>query len=423
MARKKIDRKKAVIVGIIWSIAYFSFILYYVGNDLGFNLLSAKDWESTYIAFMAGQFAIEPDKLILLLLTLILLVPVWLIGWKAFYSVNWRVPRFLLHRKEVQFKRELIIAPNKSKLQAPVKLRLQSSNPYSGLKKEAFGDLPEVPATTPNTHHVVSVVEKTTGAADIQDIIAYADQYSVDTFKDVVLDGAKIPLAISTDDKAILITLLDTPDATWIIDVSDEESEWYSESSHIPSPTAFIRKAADALKALEPDSQVIPAVVVTNGEIYDAADIAKHYEAMGIQILRFKNGGPTDLTPLESFIDAHFVSKINNTSTQQESPDTVAVDDVENILNNPVSFQGEDVNNIDENTLQENDEYAQIVSPNEDAQNAWPDELSKTFNNISDVTPEEQLFDEEFVLTNDMKVSQYNENIEKNVKDDTDETN
>ena len=47
MARKKIDRKKAVIVGIIWSIAYFSFILYYVGNDLGFNLLSGKDWEST----------------------------------------------------------------------------------------------------------------------------------------------------------------------------------------------------------------------------------------------------------------------------------------------------------------------------------------------------------------------------------------
>ena len=94
MARKKIDRKKAVIVGIIWSIAYFSFIFYYVGNDLGFNLLSAKDWESTYIAFMAGQFAIEPDKLILLLLTLILLVPVWLIGWKAFYSINRKVPRF-----------------------------------------------------------------------------------------------------------------------------------------------------------------------------------------------------------------------------------------------------------------------------------------------------------------------------------------
>lgn len=341
MAGKKIDRKKAIIVGAVWSVAYFTFILYYVSNDLGFNLLSPKDWETTYIAFMAGQFSIEPDKLILLVLTLILLVPVWLIGWKAFYSINWKFPRFLLRHKEARFKRELIITPNKGKLQAPVKLRLQSANPYSGLKKEDFGQLPELPVSTQDTHHVVSVVEKTTASTDVQDIIAYASQYGVDTFKDVVLDGIKVPLAVSTDDKAVLITLLDTPEATWIVDITDEESEWYSETSHIPSPTAFIKKAADALQALEPDSLVIPAVVITDGKIYDATDIANHYEAMGIQILRFKNGAPASLKTLESFIDAHFAAKSDTIPEQEHYDNAFDTNETDDVLNEPYSAQAQ----------------------------------------------------------------------------------
>lgn len=360
MAKKKIDRKKAAIVGIIWSFAYFTFILYYVSKDLGFNLLSPHDWESTYIAFMAGQFAIEPDKLILLLLTLILLVPVWLIGWKAFYSVNWKMPRFLLRHKEVQFKRELIISPNKGKLQAPVKLRLQSGSPYSGLKKEAFGDLPEVPVGDQSAHHIVSVVEKETALTDVQDIIALAQSYAVDTFKDVVLEGAKVPIAISTDDKAILITLLDTPDATWIIDVTDEESEWYSETSHIPSPTAFIKKAAEALKMLEPDSNVIPAVVITNGEIYDGSDIAKHYEGLGIKILRFKNGKPENLMTLENFVAENFSLKTNNEGIEYgvSMEDNEILDDTQNI------YASEEISIPENKEIEENFYVQQETSNN-----------------------------------------------------------
>ena len=461
MAGKKVDRKKAAIVGTVWSVAYFTFILYYVSNDLGFNLLSPHDWESTYIAFMAGQFSIEPDKLILLLLTLILLVPVWLIGWKAFYSVNWKMPRFLLRHKEIQFKRELIITPNKGKLQAPVKLRLQSSNPYSGLKKEAFGDLPELPVTSHDAHNVVSVVEKTTAADNVQDIIAYVNRYNVDTFKDVVLDGAKVPLAISTDDKAILITLLDIPDATWIIDVSDEESEWYCETSHIPSPTAFIKEAADALKALEPDSL--------------APDIAKHYEAMGIQIFRFKNGAPATLQTLESFIDANFVAKTDELSTQ--AADIPAMQPADDTLIPPSSLDDENINEQEyfetgdetfDDTVYENDSfedaaleggtiasnsfedihteggasegdvYAENIGINDTNKNMMPED--ETFDTATtdaaqqgmyeggnnDFFSDESLQDEDkdtFVLTKDLQLPQSDEFARKPVKDDTDETN
>lgn len=324
MAKKKIDRKKAAIVGVIWSFAYLTFILYYVSHDLGFNLLSPTDWKTTYIAFMAGQFSIEPDKLILLLLTLILLIPVWLIGWKAFYSVNWKIPKFLLKHKEVQFKRELIITPNKGKLQAPVKLRLQSGAPSLGLHKEAFGELPAVPEAPHDEHHIVSVVENLATVDEVQEMIDFANQYNVDTFKDVVLEGNKVPLAISTDDKAILITVLDTPNATWIMDVTDDNSEWYSETAHVASPTAFIKRAAEALKSLEPDSHVIPSVVLTNGEIYDAADIVKHFESLGIKILRFKNGGPAEIQTLESFVDENFSLKSFDesvTDINTQSPD------------------------------------------------------------------------------------------------------
>lgn len=469
MAGKKIDRKKAIIVGAVWSVAYFTFILYYVSNDLGFNLLSPKDWETTYIAFMAGQFAIEPDKLILLLLTLILLVPVWLIGWKAFYSVNWKVPRFLLRQKEARFKRELIIAPNKGKLQAPVKLRLQSSNPYSGLKKEDFGQLPELPTPPQDARHVVSVVEKTTTPNDVQDIIAYADRYGIDTFKDVVLDGIKVPLAVSTDDKAILITLLDTPDATWIVDITDEESEWYCETSHIPSPTAFIKKATDALQALEPDSLVIPAVVITDGEIYDATDIANHYEAMGIQILRFKNGAPASLKTLESFIDAHFAAKSDIIPDHEHYGSALDMNGTDDVLNEPYPTQAqnkevddyfepgpqtsddtvyEDDNFDDtffesnsvketpfEGNINENDIEAEDIIENGSGENIRPrnnpieetatvetkEQTGKDY--FSDMIPQNYTDDDAFVLTKDLQLPEDGTEIQKNVKDVENETN
>lgn len=304
MAKNKIDYKKSAIVGIIWTVAYTFLVVYYVYHDLGFNLLSADQWSSTYIAFNAGVWAIDSTESVLLALTVLLFFPVWIIGWYSLYKVNWHF-NFLHKKKEINFKRELILTPKNSKLQAPVKLRLQNHQFTSMVRDE---DTP-ISQKTADTSRIIATKDVVVDEADKQAIIQLAAHYNADPFQDVVLEGSKIPLAISTDETAVLIVLLNTVDASWVADDQDVLSDWYSDTIAVPSPAAFVKNAANILQNLEQDSNVIPVIVITRGTLLGADDIVRAVEAEGIKLLRYGEGTPDTLGSLEDFLDNTFERK------------------------------------------------------------------------------------------------------------------
>lgn len=297
---KKMNYKKAGIVGLCWSIAYFCVVLYYTYMDLGFNLLSTTQWQSTYIAFVNGLWAIDSKEGVLLLLTILLFFPLWIVGWVAFYKVNWRLPLWMKH-KEKEFKRELIVTPKKGKLHVPVKLRLQNSS-----FKSAHTPITPVKREDTKTHQVST--PQTQAVNDIQDIIALSENFAVDTFQNVVLGDEKVPLAISTDDVAVLITMLDTPGAAWAADLS-QNGEWYTAGARLPSPITTIQTAAAILQELEPDSQVIPVLVITRGEIMDADSVVSFCTQQNVRLLRFNDGMPDTIPELIDFMNNTFRKK------------------------------------------------------------------------------------------------------------------
>ena len=67
MANKKINYKKAILSTIIWTIIYFAFIIYYIKQDLGINLLSSEEVRVKYIGFISGQWSMDTRSSLLFL--------------------------------------------------------------------------------------------------------------------------------------------------------------------------------------------------------------------------------------------------------------------------------------------------------------------------------------------------------------------
>ena len=79
---------KALVVGIIWSYLYIfvtELLLYYLWN---FDYLSPQDWQ-TINTFWEHGGVIKTGKDYLFLLSLLLVVPLWLLGWKYLYRQNY----------------------------------------------------------------------------------------------------------------------------------------------------------------------------------------------------------------------------------------------------------------------------------------------------------------------------------------------
>ena len=79
---------KAVVVGVIWSVLYLFvsrclFVLW-----AGFDYFSIEDWKLIEHRWKAGA-VIKNVHDYLVLFYLLMLVPVWLLGWKYWYRLNY----------------------------------------------------------------------------------------------------------------------------------------------------------------------------------------------------------------------------------------------------------------------------------------------------------------------------------------------
>lgn len=302
---KKINLRKAVWTTFFWTVAYFSVVIYYVYKDLGINLLSAADLQTKYYGFIYGQWSLDSNKTILLIASLFLFFPVWIFGAMTFYKINWKMPR-LFKRSERSFKKQLLIKPQDGKLRMPVKLQLKSSG-YTPASTPLSAPVMTTPPAQDDT--VLSAVEKDDAIPQYANLLQLARQYHVDIFENTVLDNLTVPVAISKDDEdlAVLMTFIGGEQEHYSVNIEDGlDGDWYGTMAPIESPAAFIKEAADRLKALEENAQIIPVVVITAGQIEEADEVARFLKESGVELLRFSNGGPESLTSVKDFFDQLF---------------------------------------------------------------------------------------------------------------------
>ena len=107
---------------------------------------------------------------------------------------------------------------------------------------------------------------------------------------------------IGVADKQICLCLLDKEPGDWLADeerFNDEESLWFSESSHRISPVRKVdvarRILEDKLKEADLNFTVKPYVVVQLGNIINAEDMFEIWDGMAVNVTRIDRGTPKEL--------------------------------------------------------------------------------------------------------------------------------
>lgn len=328
---KKVNKKKAFLCFLWWTVFYLPVVIYYVYRDLNINLLSITDMQNKYDGFISGQWAMDTTDTLLFLGTVVLFFPVWIIGTVILYQINFKCPK-LFKIREKSFKQKLVLNVHNdgvSKPKMPIKLKLQSAGQFSSLHTQQ-PDTPR-PVISDETHALLSAVEKNGTDQIISQLMTIAQAYGAECFVNIDLDGYQIPLAISTDDEtAVLITIVNEQNSQLIIDTSDGiNGDWFGTMTPLPSPAKFIKEGATKLLALEPSSRVIPVIVLASGEITDCAEVVHMLNQNGIILTRFNQGKPDILETIEEFLDkilSHNSSQ-TNTNTEDIIPDIPVMED------------------------------------------------------------------------------------------------
>jgi len=107
-------------------------------------------------------------------------------------------------------------------------------------------------------------------------------------------------IGISSD--KICLCLLDKENGDWLADeerFNDEEPLWFSENSHRISPVRKVDLAKQALEEKIKENnlnfEVIPYVVIPNGNIINAEDMFEIWDNMHINVTRIDRGTPKEL--------------------------------------------------------------------------------------------------------------------------------
>lgn len=291
---------KSIIVTTIWAAIYFGIIMPIVGAILNFNFLSFYAWIEKWVAFKEYRWQIDNVHDTILVLTMILWIPIFLFTTIKLVKKRYRI-KFRLKPKTV-IKRTLQVKNDKPKYAQP---RALPSTVQA--KKYVAPQLPgqELAKTTEaggNKAHT-NVLQM------IKSMATIARKFKVEIFQHILLEGYKVPMAVSTDARAVLIEIVNQKNANWSVEFSDDvnESNWYSEGGVLDKLTVDLLGASNALARAEPNSEVLSAIVLTEGKILNAKQTEKYFKDKGILLLQYNNGEPkSDLLDFASFISAHF---------------------------------------------------------------------------------------------------------------------
>ena len=131
------------------------------------------------------------------------------------------------------------------------------------------------------------------------------NELGCDLFENVLLDNITVPLVLATDSVAFLMTFL-LEEREWIADeeAADEDLDptWFSAEGLITSPFYLMSKAAERLKQQEPESEIIPVVVLCEGSILNAGALKSQWEEKNGFVVSFNKDTDGTLQTLQELL-------------------------------------------------------------------------------------------------------------------------
>ncbi|MBQ9089557.1 MAG: hypothetical protein IJY58_00700 [Alphaproteobacteria bacterium] len=337
MAKKnKLHPIKLILTGVLWSAFYFGIFMVALGWFLDFNFLSATSWSEKYQAFIDYRWKIKTGFDFVLLFFMLFWIPLWLIGWRLVYLVKWEKFKPSPRRRTI-VKKTFELNENKPLYHMPRKMPATVQ-----VRRYVAPKLPN------QVEEVKSGSKSHTNLVQMIRLIAtLAKKYKVEIFQHILLEGNRVPMAISTDARAVLIEIVNRKNVNWSVEFSDDvtQSNWYSEGGVMDKLAMDLVRATASLAKSEPNSEILSAIIVTDGRILNTKQAVDYFKSKGIFLIGFNNAEPkSDLPDLASFLSAYFDLKDGETDpaphpvekvplrqkeTNQEQPSDNVSNDIE----------------------------------------------------------------------------------------------
>jgi len=291
---------KLAIVGAVWGFVYFLYVVPSLSVLFQFDFLSSEAWHERWLAFENYNWRIRSLPDVLLFSMMVLWIPLYFVGWLLFYKVNWMAFRIKPKPKTV-VKRALDLKKEKPLYAKPRAMpsTIQATK-YVAPKLPGQEEEEQKQTTTKSHKNVVQMIKQ---------MAVVARKFKVEIFQHILLEGHKVPMAISTAARALMIEIVNRKDVNWSVDFNDDilASTWYSEGGMMERLAEDLIKASEALARAEPGSEVIKAICVTEGRILNAKPTVEYFKNHGIHLLVFNNGQPQgDILDFSSFLSAYF---------------------------------------------------------------------------------------------------------------------
>lgn len=302
---KKISFLKLVLTGLFWTPFYFYLIVPFVGYWVDFDLLSHTAWAEKYNDFINYKWRVNTLTELRLLLVMLLWIPFWFIGWFFLYRVNWKKFKPAPRRRKIK-RKVFELNENKPIYHMPRKMpsTVQASR-YVAPK------LPnQVETVAPGAKSHTNLVQM------IRMVATLAKKYKVEIFQHILLEGNRVPLAISTDARAVLIEIVNKKNVNWSVEFTDDvtQSGWYSEGGVMERLAKDLLGASASLARSEPNSEILSAILIMDGRILNAKQAVEYFKSKGIFLIGYNNAEPSsELPDLASFLSAYFDLKPGET--------------------------------------------------------------------------------------------------------------
>ncbi|MDR2902855.1 MAG: hypothetical protein LBU87_07135 [Lactobacillales bacterium] len=306
MALKVKKTLKILLIGLLWTFLYVCAVVPLYIKIYDFNLLSFSDWYGKWRDFWEYRWEINTGSDVLLSLMMLFFFPLWIYGWYLAVRLASKIKLTYFRRKKFE-KNIGEYSANTKKTFTPKKMRVQSAHLLTISLEEAKNNK-MAKTSSPSSS---APQKRNNFDADIAALSQIAKSYEVDTFSNLVFEGVQLPLAVSTDDIALLCWIINDKESNWVVDLTEEvaKSDWYSEERHLISPSIDLEKVSKILKEKEESSTIHCAIILTQGNLLNAGETISYYQGKGYSILRTVDASPEEIPTFESYLEKIFKKK------------------------------------------------------------------------------------------------------------------
>ena len=134
-------------------------------------------------------------------------------------------------------------------------------------------------------------------------------------FQQVRLENATADIVYASDDVGIIIKVLSNS-GTWQVNTATDT--WKNRKTSITSPIAELKKLCTFVKNAEPNSKIIPAIILMRGTIQDEEKVQNYLKKHGVQLIKSDSFKQSRLPALSQLLQANFLPIITSIRTDED---------------------------------------------------------------------------------------------------------